>query len=113
MTTPLAVDVTCEVWVKDTVGLSEAEIVAALSSGLTSTISETPIGGYVATDGDATGYVYVDQITAAIHKALPVGFVVRRSLTVPAADVAVGEDEAPVIGTIAPPTIHFVAREVA
>lgn len=108
--TALTVAVTYELWVKDTIAMTDAQIEAAISASLTSSISETPIGGEVATDEDSTGYVYVDQLEAAIVGALPDRSVVRLAVTLPAADVSVGASEAPVIGAPTVTNIHRVAR---
>lgn len=108
--TPKVVAVTYELWLRDTTGLTEAQVTALVSAALTSVIGETPIGGERIDLEDSAGYVFVDALEAAIDDALPVGAVLKRTLTLPAADVGVIVSEAPVAGTITPTAIHFVAR---
>lgn len=105
--TALTVAVTYEVWVRDTIGMTEVQIKAAIDANLSTSISGTPIGGE--TISPATGKLYAAQLTSAIDAALPLGSIVNRTMSLPAADVSVGTSEAPVAGTITG-TVHFVSR---
>lgn len=111
--TALAVPVTYELWLRDTTGLTEAQVTALVSAALTSTLSEAPIGGERIDLEDSAGYVFVDTLEAAIDDALPVGSILKRTLTLPAADVVVPASKAPVAGTITPTAVHFVSRRAA
>lgn len=108
--TAKTIAVTYEVWVRDTIGLTETEITSAISSALTESVSGTPIGGEVATDEDSTGYVYKNQIEATIDAALPARSVIRRAVTVPAGDTSIATFEAPVLGAVTVTAVHFVSR---
>jgi phage-related baseplate assembly protein len=99
------VAVTYELWLLDTTGKTNTEIQAAIAAKLTSYVQAQPIGGY--TIPPASGKVYVSAIEALIGGTFPAQ-TIRVDVTVPAADVAIGASEVPVIGAITA-TIHQVA----
>lgn len=111
--TTLTVAVTYELWVRDTIGMSESEITTAVGASLTSAISDAPIGGERLDPEDSAGFVFVDTLEAAIDDALPAGSIIKRTITLPAADVAVTAGQAPVVGTITPTSVHFVTRRAS
>lgn len=102
------VAVTYELWVRNTIGMTEAEITDAVSDAITSALSTTEIGGEVIPP--AAGKIYVDTIKAAAARALPVNSILRLAVTLPAADLTLAADDAPVAGTITPTAVHFIAR---
>lgn len=104
----LTVAVTYELWLRDSTGLTTAQVETLVSAALSAALSDAPIGGEVISP--ATGKVYVDTLEAAIVGALPAASVIRVDVTVPAADVAVAVSEAPVAGTITPTAVTFVSR---
>ena len=108
--TSLTVAVTYELWVRDTIGLTATQVEDAVNDALSAAISDVPIGGEVI--APAAGKVYIDTLEAAIDGALPAGSIVKRTITVPAADVAVATNEAPVAGTMTATAIHFVPRRI-
>lgn len=110
--TPVAIAVTYELWVRDTSGLSDAEIQARVGDALALFMSQQPIGGSVL-PGEPTGRVYRTAIEAAIDGAMreidaDPEFLLRRSVTLPAGDTDLAIDEAPTLDTVTP-TIHQVA----
>lgn len=112
--TPETIAVTYEAWVRDTSGKSDADIQTAVALALASFMASQPIGGHKI-PGESTGRVYKTAIEAAIDAALDeIGggaddFIIRRSVTVPAADVDLDIDAAPAAGAVAA-TIHQVSE---
>lgn len=104
--TPVTIDVTAEVWVRESIGMSDAEIEDAVQAGLDTAIGSFPIGGDVVLP--ASGKLYVDTIKAEVTNALPAGSVVRIVVTTPAADVAIAPGEVAVPGVIALSAVHRV-----
>lgn len=102
---PLLIPVTYELWVRNTSGLSDAQIQDAVSDALTTFVSGQPIGGNVISP--ATGKVYVSAIRTVIG-ATQLVEIVRVDVTSPAADVDVDIDEAPVLGSISVTGIHQI-----
>ncbi|AKF06085.1 baseplate J/gp47 family protein [Sandaracinus amylolyticus] len=111
--TPLIVPVTYEVWVRDTSGLSNAEIEDRVDDALATFMASQPIGGSLL-PGESTGRLYKTAVEAAIDGALRAiddadGFILRRAVTVPAGDTDLASNQAPTVGTRTP-TIHQVAE---
>lgn len=100
------IDVTCEVWYYAAGGLSNSTIQSAVTAALVAYVSERPIGGDVIPP--STGYVFADALRTVIGAAHPAIFHV--ALTSPAADVAIADDEVPVLGTVAFTEVHGVTR---
>lgn len=106
--TALAVAVTYELWLLDTITLTESEIDDAIALALTTYLSAVPIGGYIISP--ASGRIYVSALESVIGSA--VEGVIEVVVTAPAADIAVDVDEATVAGTITATATHLVAGPV-
>ena len=70
-----------------------------------------PIGGALYDTEAEEGYVFVSGLESAIDRSLP-SAPVKRVVTVPAADVVVAIDEAPVVGTVTVTSVHFVTEDI-
>ena len=92
--TTVAIAVTCDLWVRNTSGMTDAQIQAAVSTAIQNYFASVPIGGEQFT---GSGFVYASAITAAIASVLPT-LTVRVTLTLPAADVALTATQVPVLG---------------
>jgi phage-related baseplate assembly protein len=106
----VAVPVTYEIWVRSTIGLTDEQVEEAVQTALEAFFSTHPIGGEVIPP--AGGYLYVDALRAAIADALPARSVVRLTITLPAADVALDEDEVATLGALTCTAVHTVTGEV-
>ncbi len=104
--TPLSNDVTYEVWVDGTIGLTGSELSAKIATALTNFHASHPIGGAKKVAG--AGFIFKQAIEAVIAEAVGSGSLIDKSITTPAADVPVAPTEAPVVGTITP-TINIVS----
>ena len=93
--TPVTVPVTYQAWMYNTSGLSEAEILLAISTRLTTFMSTQPIGGNVIS---GVGKVFSDAIRTTIGASRPEIFHVV--VSVPAADQTLNINEVPVLGTV-------------
>lgn len=98
--------VTYSLWVKNTIGLTTPQIIARVTSALTLFLSEQPIGGSRKVPGP--GFVFVEQLEGVIAEAVGSANLVDVQVTVPAADVPIAINEAPVLGTVTP-TVTVVA----
>lgn len=106
--TPLDVNLSFELFLSDTIGLTASEIQEAIDDQLIDFFARVPIGGMAnTTTGD--GFVNRAAIQAAIVGTKVVVEDSTRTLaefcsnflwTLPAADVAVADDEAPILGTL-------------
>lgn len=103
------VDVEYELWVRDSIGLTNDEIEAAVRDALEALVSSVPIGGDKV-PGDSSGRLYKEAIEAAISSAVGPLYLVDLAVTAPGGDMALDIDEAPGLGTVTPPTIHRVTR---
>lgn len=103
------IDVTYELWVRNTSSLSDAEIEVRVGLKLSEYLATSPIGGFLL-EGEAAARIYVSALEAVIASALP-GREVRVEVTVPAADVVIAATEAPVLGDVAA-EIHQVSTGV-
>lgn len=101
----VAVPVTYQLWMYNSAGLTNAQVVTAVEAALIAFFSSEPIGGNFI---DVTGKLYQSAIAAAIGAtrypadsltSLPIFRVV---VTLPASDVSLNENQVPVIGTIIP-----------
>lgn len=108
--TTVSVPVTYEIWVRSTIGMTTAQVQAAISAGITSFFASHPIGGEIIDSNP--GYLYVDAIRAAIADALPVWAIVKLTVTAPAANVALTASQVAVLGALTPTAVHSVAGEV-
>jgi phage-related baseplate assembly protein len=101
--TPVPIVIEYSVWVR-TSSRTNAEIEDIINAALARFMEAQPIGGQLIPD-ESTGRVYRSAIEAAIDVALESidpddAFVMRRTLTAPAADVDLAIDEAPTLSTI-------------
>ncbi len=87
------IDVNYDIWLKDTVGVTEAEAETKINAALTAYFASVPIGGEVISP--ATGKVYKSAIEAVIGRVFP-DHTVRIDVDVPLADVSIATNEAPV-----------------
>jgi phage-related baseplate assembly protein len=101
--TGVTVNVTYELWIYTSSGLTSAEIEALVSDALTSLMSNTPIGGHQI---GSNRRLYHDDIVSTIDAVRPEIYHVE--VTSPAADVTLAINEFPVIGTVSE-TINLVA----
>lgn len=96
--TPLPIAVSYRVYLYNTSGLSQDEIIARIQARLVLFMTAQPIGGNAL--GAAAGKVYHDAIRTTIGAALPQIFHV--DVTAPAADVELTPSQVPVLGTVTP-----------
>ncbi len=96
------VDVTASIWVYDTVGVTKAQIRAAVNAALLAMFARRPIGG-------DSGYMRRGLIESTIERVYP-DHCFEVTVTLPAADVALTVGEVAVLGTLTMPdgNIHFV-----
>jgi phage-related baseplate assembly protein len=106
----LTINVVYELWISDSVTLSDEQIEEAIEERLNAFFASQPIGGRVISP--ASGKVYVEAIEAIIGGTFAVDELVKLAVTTPAADVDVDQDEAPVGDTIGVTAIHRVAGSV-
>lgn len=107
--TPVTQDLTYELWVRDTSGLSEAELEELVEEAYEAFCAEQPIGGVVL-PGEP-GRLYVDAIKAAIVTALASSapsIFLEMDVTTPAADVDLEVPEFITSGTVTATAIHLV-----
>jgi phage-related baseplate assembly protein len=98
--TPLAIPVTYRVWMYNTSGLTQAEIVAAIAAKLVAFMAGQPMGGNIL---GVTGKIYRDAIATAIGAALPQIFHVI--VDTPSGDTTLSISQVPVLGTVTPTAI--------
>lgn len=93
----LLVAIAYEVWLYNTTGRSEAQIIAAINARLTTFMAGQPIAGNK-TDPEAVipGKLYVDTIGAAIASTFP-AHIFRVVVSSPSGDVDVGPTEVPIL----------------
>lgn len=93
--TAVGFNVTYEIWVSKSAGLTDSDIESAVSDALTEFYAAQPIGG-TKLPGDSKGKVFVSAVRDAIFSA--VDGVVRLELTSPTADIELNPHWAPVLG---------------
>jgi len=93
----LPVPITYEVWIYNTIGRTEAEIIAAINARLTPFMSSQPIAGNK-TDPEAPsgGKVYLETIRSTIVSAFP-AHIFRVTVSAPPGDVDVGPTQVPTL----------------
>lgn len=96
--------ITYTLWVYKSANKTSAEIQADVAAALQELFADHPIGGDIITPG-GTGYMYKSLIESTIRGALTQAF--RVSLSAPAADLALANNEVAVLGTVTP-TINLV-----
>lgn len=102
--TPVTLDVTYQLWLYTSAGLTAAQVAAAVETSLQSFMASAPIGGDVL--GSDPGKVFQSAIAAAIaatrqpaSAAAPLP-IFRVLVTTPAGDTTLGEGAVPVLGTV-------------
>ena len=98
--------VTYEIWLRASVGLTVPELDTLIGTALANFMATQPIGGSRKVPGG--GFVFLQALEDAITGALPAGSLIDLDVTVPAADVAILENEAPVLGAVTP-SINLIA----
>lgn len=100
--TPSTVNVTCSVWMYNSVELTDAAVTDAINRALSDWFAARPIGGDF--PSGPPGYVYRSALIAAISGAVTLTGVklpiFRVDLAAPAADVAMGFSDIPTLGTV-------------
>lgn len=96
----LPIAVSYFVYVKDST-IVPAELEAAIGVKLGTSMAALPIGG-ARTVPTGLGNVYTDFVEAAITSVVGTDNLVDLNMSVPAADVSVAANEAPVLGTVTP-----------
>lgn len=104
--TPQAIVVTYEAWIKATSGLTPAQIQDDVALALTNYFASVPIDGVRKVAGG--GFLFLDAIGSVIGEAIGKANLIDFDITLPAADVAVSTNGAPVAGAITG-TINIVA----
>lgn len=90
------------------IGLTNDEIEALIDTAVAEYLAQVPIGGEVL-PSISGGYVYRSAIQAAITGTIERRYLIRCNLTVPAADVPIAANEAPLAGAIVATNIHQVS----
>lgn len=98
--------VTYTLWVKNTIGLTVGQIQTLVATALATFLSTQPISGSRKVPGP--GFVFVEQLEGVIAEAVGSANLVDVQVTVPAADVAIASNGAPVLGAVTP-TVTIVA----
>lgn len=99
------INITYELWLYESVGMTEAEVKAAVEAAFVTLFLARPIGGDIK-GAVGSGYVYHSMLEAAF-KATFGAYFIDVSITVPASDTAVAATEVPVKGTVTATAVHF------
>lgn len=102
--TPLSIPVVYRVWMYNTSGLTQAQIIEIIRGRLVSFMASQPVGGHVV--GVEQGRVYHDAIRTVIGAALPQ--IIHVEVVLPAADVPVAMSQVPVLGPVSAVSITQV-----
>lgn len=102
--TAVPTDITGDVWIYNTVNLTDAAILTLIEAKITSFFAARPIGGDVIAGGGG-GKLYLDGIKGAIGGTKQEIFNI--DLTAPTADTALTPNQVPTLGTVSL-TIHQV-----
>jgi len=100
-----AIALTYEAWIYSTAGLTSAQAQAAVQAQFEAWINSRPIAGDVLPPA-TSGYVYREPLKGAVKAASP--YLFNLAVTVPAADVAVADNEVPTVGAITCTAMHVV-----
>lgn len=103
--TPVSVDITYELWMYNTSGVTEADVATRILDRLRGFFSIQPVGGNVAVEGEP-GRIYLDAISAVIEREFRETFHV--AVSVPAADVVLTVSQVAVMGLVTPLGVHQV-----
>lgn len=116
-TTPLVfsavnriVNIECDIWLYDDIGQTADEVRAIIGAAQNTHMIARPIGGDVL-EGETSGKVYVDGLRKANSGAFGDRYFIKQRIVSPAADVALTEQEVPVIGTVTVSNVYFVPRK--
>jgi phage-related baseplate assembly protein len=96
--TAKAIEVTYELWIYTTAGLTNAEVESLVQDALVDWMSEQPIGGNVIPPED--GKIFVHAIRSVIMSVSP--YIINATVTLPAADVTLAATEVPILGAVTP-----------
>lgn len=99
--TNFPINVTYQAWIRSS--LTQAQVESAIATALTTYLATVPVGGVEVPPAD--GKVYVNKLEHVIFTALPGIELV--AITVPAADLAMTDDQVAVLGAVTP-TIVFL-----
>lgn len=99
----VTVAVTYELWVYKSVNKTAAEIEAAVETALEDMFASRSIGGDIVAPA-TTGKLYLSLIESTIRSVYPQAF--RVSVSAPAGDTSLANNEVAVLGTVTP-TIHI------
>jgi phage-related baseplate assembly protein len=101
--------ITYEIWLRDTLGQTEALVEEAIEDALDDFVSTYPIGGFVIPP--ASGKVYLSAIETVIGSVFP-EHTVKLEVTIPAGDTDLLINEVPVPSTITCLAVNFVSGGV-
>lgn len=104
--TAVAIDVEYELWVRDSIGRTPAQLEEDIADRLTDYLATVPIGGEQII-GELSGRVYLSALEGVIGGEVG-DELVKLILTTPVADVDLAISEAPVIGTVTVTGIYEV-----
>jgi hypothetical protein len=98
--------ITYEIWLRDTLGKTEALVEEEIEGELESFVSSYPIGGFVIEPDP--GKVYLSAIETVIGSVYP-DHTIKLVVSLPAGDTTLAINEVPVPGTIVCTNVHFVS----
>lgn len=101
----LIIPITYELWLYDSIGMTEAEVIAAVDVALAALFVARPIGGDIKA-AVGTGKVFHAMIEGVFKSTFGAHFV-DVAVTVPAGDTAVTASQVPVLGARTVTAIHF------
>lgn len=105
----VAVPVTYEVWLYDSVNKTEAEVEEAIEAALTAFFAARPIGGDIKAPA-ATGKLWVAMIRKTIASVFAASDTIDVVVTAPAGDTALAISEVATLGAITSTDVHFEAE---
>jgi uncharacterized phage protein gp47/JayE len=105
--TNVTIPVTYSIWLYQSVGVTEAEAEEAIESALEAMFAARPIGGDILT-GDTTGSMYLSLIQSTIRAVYP-DDCFRVTVTAPAIDTPLDNDEVAALGLVTATAINFVS----
>lgn len=100
-----SVDITYQVWLYNTSGRNEEEVIEAIGLSLVAFLAVEPIGGRVIS---GAGEIYISSIQNAISSTFDSGIVIKVAVTLPVTDHVMPAYAVPVLGTVTP-TVTFVS----
>lgn len=102
----LTIAVTYELWMYNTSGRTDAQVVAEVQTRLTPFMAAQPIAGNKIDSNP--GKVYQDAIRSTIAATFP-GIIFHVVVTAPAGDVELDPNDVPILGVVTPTAIHQIA----